>query len=49
MTDVSGVLMCCDPEVRHELEGFILAFYYERLSQLVENSGGKIEFTLEKV
>ena len=43
------VMLCCETEVRRELESSILDYYYNEFSQLMSESGKKVEYNLEQV
>jgi aminoglycoside/choline kinase family phosphotransferase len=50
-TDISRMtVVCCDAGERHELEAYIVEFYYEELKRLMTKDGGKqLDFSLESL
>jgi len=48
MADIGRVLMCCDTNVRREMDTYILQLYHDEVSRLLreDGKGRKLEFTV---
>ncbi|KAI1704744.1 ecdysteroid kinase domain-containing protein [Ditylenchus destructor] len=43
------VVVCCEPEVRKELESFILEYYYDEFSRRMNDSGKSVGYHVEQL
>ncbi|KAI1698632.1 ecdysteroid kinase domain-containing protein [Ditylenchus destructor] len=47
--DIARTLVCCEPEVRKELESFILEYYYDEFSRRMRESGKPVGYGIEQL
>ncbi|KAI1704745.1 ecdysteroid kinase domain-containing protein [Ditylenchus destructor] len=47
--DIAHVMSCCEPEVRKELESFILEYYYDEFSRRMHESGKSVGYRIEQL
>ncbi|KAI1700511.1 ecdysteroid kinase domain-containing protein [Ditylenchus destructor] len=47
--DIANIISCCEPDVRKELESFILEYYYDEFSRRMHDSGKSVGYRIEQL